>query len=245
MPKLRGKGRLRSLFLTGVVLSAAASVVAVYCTFREEIFFSTGASVLQRLEKKICVDVLPQLALLDKNTRLTEELLGVRFSFFESPLGMLWLGGTALFGINFVARRLARLNSVVVARVKKAAKRTDSEFKRRISSDRVDQLNKFAKKQKVKFGNWLDRFKLGHLAKLRMEKAAKIRPKDFLPMAEWYSLAIADLAFQVIISANLFLERFDMRYDCENKSYCVAGEQNIWIGLNLPRNQSSPNRYGI
>ena len=211
LPQMKGRGTLQSLFLTGVILSAVASVTVVYCMFREEISFAVGSEVATWVENKVCVELLPQLAMLDRNSRLTEEVLGVRFSFLESPLGMLWLGGTALFGINWLGRRTARLNKAFVARLKKAAKRTDTELKRRMHGDRVEKLNKFAKKQKVKIGNWLEKFQLGHLANLRREKAEKIRPKDFQPMAEWYSLALADLAFQVIISANLFLERFDMR----------------------------------
>lgn len=129
-----------------------------------------------------------------------------RFSLVDSPIGLLWLSGLALFIVYYLTKRSSRL--ALRKRFVSSLRRGGGSFRAMLATS--DQFESHIEEENL-------------FAQL-FQRSAPAQPEpEFLPMSEWYSVAIIDTAVDVLISIKLFFGRFDPRSSIKPEMGSVAG----------------------
>mmetsp|Transcript_26830 Transcript_26830/g.43187 ORF Transcript_26830/g.43187 Transcript_26830/m.43187 type:complete len:1228 (+) Transcript_26830:546-4229(+) len=212
VPVLRSVRSFKTVLRASIALSASLSFLFAYCTtVPEKVGGGTTCSALDTLtlskkcisgdlpltiSQAICTDLMPQLE--DFWGHHTYEFFGVdvgRLSLLESPIGFLWISGIAIWATYYTLRRTRRINQTLERRaIRKGQQNSDNE-KTTEDQDGEESEDEYD----------------AEVTPADSRKRAKKSPTDLLPMTEWYSLALTETAFQLLISMKLFLGRFDMR----------------------------------
>lgn len=235
--------------------------------------------MIHDMTSMVCRRIMPELDVLwgqigDDGT-FNFSVLGIdlgQFSLLESPVGLLWLSGVAIWATYYTLRRTKRINQTLQRRARK--RRLEKELKEAgadadtdtdgeaeddnqqpaeegsadaDSANNSPRSSEDAKKSGTKAKTKKnDKKRSKKLIEEALEKEKNIEdaledelsdgeyeeyeeviarglasdtkrrkreaaPTNFMPMAEWYSLALTRTAFDLLISMKLFLGRFDMR----------------------------------
>ncbi|KAH9255703.1 hypothetical protein BASA81_006097 [Batrachochytrium salamandrivorans] len=197
---------IRSLVKCSLAMSLATSLVFVGCAIEAK----NAAYDIAKLPL-VC---RPVYLAEDDGSTSTENLLHhlgyfgflSRFSLLDSPIGLLWLSGLALFIVFYLTRRSSRL--ALRKRFVNSLRRGGGSFRTMMATS--EQFESLIEEENL-------------FAKL-FQRSAPAKPEpDFLPMSEWYSVAIIDTAVDVLISIKLFFGRFDPRLSIKPELGSVAG----------------------
>ncbi|GBG34022.1 Hypothetical Protein FCC1311_102452 [Hondaea fermentalgiana] len=202
---------------------------------------SCRPSYTQDLSELVCMRLMPELDELwgkvGEDGTFHIKVLGVnlgQFSLLESPVGLLWLSGVAIWATYYTLRRTKRINQSLQRRAVRRRREEEARAQARTSgglrgatssagtSQAIaghDQSNNYEDEKDAEDAQddlssddeYEDETKRATTTGAVHNPRREAAPTNFRPMAEWYSLAVTRTAFDLLISMKLFLGRFDMR----------------------------------
>lgn len=193
---------ISSLVQFSCTVSMAMSLVFVGCTIEAK---AVGGHDIEALPS-ICQ---PIYSVTDAEEDVYYQLGYLKYlthlSLWDSPIGLIWLSCLALYVIFYLTRRSTRL--ALRIRFVNAVRRGASArtLDRTVGLDSHGEDNLF----------------------FNPFKPAPTSMPNFLPMSEWYSVAIIDTAVDVLISIKLFFGRFDPRSSVKPEMGTVAAKFNL------------------